>query len=244
MGVSTGAGSLVEDPAFDATVRAPLIEGQALLLISGGRDGAPCSQSLEDDRMTNEELVRTVTILQDRQAIHDCLMRYSRGVDRLDRELLLSVYHEDAIDDHGVFVGNPRQFADWVVAMHTKTHLSHQHCIFNTSVDLQGDTAHVESYYMFVGLNRTGTPLAMSGGRYLDRFEKRNGRWAIAARLCVRDWAPLAEVPKQLDQAALTVVKLDERTTHLMRSGAQVARDKTDPSYARPLTIDPERLKI
>ena len=118
--------------------------------------------------MTHEELVQTVSILQDRQAINDCLMRYSRGVDRLDRELLLSVYHEDAIDDHGVFVGNPEQFADWVVAMHTATHLSHQHCIFNISVDLQGDQAHVESYYMFVGLNRTGTPLAMSGGRYLD----------------------------------------------------------------------------
>jgi hypothetical protein len=32
-------------------------------------------------------------------------MRYSRAIDRLDRELLLSVYHEDAVDDHGVFVG-------------------------------------------------------------------------------------------------------------------------------------------
>jgi hypothetical protein len=193
--------------------------------------------------MTHDELVAAVTELRDRQAIHDCLMAYSRGVDRLDRELLLSVYHPDAIDDHGVFVGTPEAFADWGVAMHTATHLSHQHCIFNESVDLDGDTAHVESYYMFVGLNRTGTPLAMSGGRYLDRFERRDGRWAIAARVCVRDWAPLAEVPEVLDQAALTVVTLDERTTDLMRTGAQTARDRTDPSYARPLTVDPGRLE-
>jgi ketosteroid isomerase-like protein len=194
--------------------------------------------------MTHEELERAVVALQDRQAIHDCLMAYSRGVDRLDRELLLSVYHPDAVDDHGVFVGSPEAFADWVVAMHTATHLSHQHCIFNTSVDLDGDVAHVESYYLFVGLNRAGTPLAMSGGRYLDRFEKRAGRWAIAARVCVRDWAPLAEVPEILDQAALTVVTLDERTTHLMRTGAQTARDRSDPSYLRPLEIDPARAEL
>ena len=192
--------------------------------------------------MTHEELERAVVQLQDRQAIADCLSTYSRAVDRLDRELLLSAYHADAVDDHGVFVGTPEQFADWVIAMHTATHLSHQHCIFNSTVDLDGDVAHVESYYMFVGLNRTGTPLAMSGGRYLDRLEKRDGRWAIAARVCVRDWAPLEAIPETLDQSQLTVAPLDERTTALMRSGAQIARDRSDPSYVRPLHIDLARL--
>ena len=178
---------------------------------------------------------RVIQELVDRQAINDCLMTYSRAVDRLDRELLLSVYHADAIDDHGVFVGNREAFADWVIAMHTRTHLSHQHCQFNSTCDLQGDTAHTETYYMFVGMNRKGVPLAMSGGRYIDRLEKRNGRWAIAARVCVRDWAPLAEIPETLDQASLTVVSLDDATKALMRSGAQPARDRTDPSYQRPL---------
>jgi ketosteroid isomerase-like protein len=192
--------------------------------------------------MSPDELERAVVELQDRQAIQDCLMTYSRAVDRLDRELLLSVYHDDAIDDHGVFVGTPEEFADWAIAMHTATHLSHQHCIFNSTCDLDGDVAHAETYYMFVGLNRRGTPFAMSGGRYIDRLEKRDGRWAIALRICVRDWAPLTETPETLDQASLTVVKgLDERTKELMRTGAQPARDRTDPSYERPLAIDPAR---
>jgi SnoaL-like protein len=194
--------------------------------------------------VTSEELERTVAELADRQAINDCLMTYSRGIDRLDRDLLISVYHEDAIDDHGVFVGNREEFADWAIAMHTATHLSHQHCIFNFTCDLDGDVAHTETYYMFVGMNRTGTPMAMSGGRYLDRLEKRDGRWAIAARVCVRDWAPLETIPEVMDQAAMTVVKgLDERTKQLMRSGSQPRRDRTDVSYQRPLTIDPERAK-
>ena len=178
---------------------------------------------------------RAIQELIDRQAIHDCLMTYSRAVDRLDRELLLSVYHPDAVDDHGVFVGNREEFADWVIAMHTRMHLSQQHCQFNSTCDLQGDTAHTETYYMFVGMNRKGTPLAMSGGRYIDRLEKRNGRWAIAARVCVRDWAPLAALPETLAQSSMTVVPLDEATKALMRAGAQPARDRTDPSYQRPL---------
>ena len=194
--------------------------------------------------MSPDELERAVQELLDRQAIHDCLMTYSRGVDRLDRELILSCYHEDAIDDHGVFIGNREEFADWVDAMHSGTHLSHQHAIFNVFVDLDGDTAHTESYFMFVGLNRAGTPLAMSGGRYLDRFEKRDGRWAIAARLCLRDWAPLETIPEPMDQSKMTVVKnLPETFVELMRSGPQPARDRSDPSYERPLTIDPERVE-
>jgi ketosteroid isomerase-like protein len=190
-----------------------------------------------------DELERAVAELQDRQAIHDCLMTYSRAIDRLDRELLLSVYHPDAVDDHGVFVGGPEQFADWAIAMHRATHLSHQHCVLNYTCELDGDVAHTETYYMFVGMNREGTPLAMSEGRYVDRLEKRDGRWAIAARVCVRDWAPLDRVPERLDAAAMTVVKgLDDQTIQLVRSGAQPRRDRCDVSYRRSLHLDPARL--
>ena len=184
-----------------------------------------------------DELLATVRTLQDRQAIHDCMMTYSRMIDRLDRELLISVYHHDAIDDHGVFVGSREEFADWAIAMHRRTHLSHQHCQFNSTCDLDGDVAHTETYYMFVGMNQRGAPLGMSGGRYIDRLEKRDGRWAIATRICIRDWAPLDAIPDTLDQSTLTVVDLDEATRTLMREGAQPSRDRADPSYMRPLLV-------
>ncbi|MTD17110.1 nuclear transport factor 2 family protein [Nakamurella sp. YIM 132087] len=191
---------------------------------------------------TLEELDAIVADLQDRSAIRDVLMRYSRGVDRLDRDLLLSVYHPDAIDDHGVFIGTAEAFADWAIGMHTTTHVSHQHAIFNISIDLDGDVAHTESYYMFVGLNREGKPLTMGGGRYMDRFEKRDGRWAIAARVCLRDWAQLDAVPEHLDQSAMTAVKgLAPQVIEAMRTGPQPARDRSDPSYDRPLVVDPRR---
>jgi len=193
--------------------------------------------------MSIEDMMRTVSELKDRAEIHDCLMRYSRAVDRLDRELLLTVYHSDAVDDHGVFVGGPEQFADWVIEMHTRTHLSHQHCQFNSTIEIDGTVAHTETYFMFVGLNREGKPLAVSGGRYIDRLEKRDGRWAIAERVCIRDWAPLDEIPTDLDQSKMTAVKnLPERILTLMRTGPQTTRDRSDPSYMRPLKVDRSRV--
>jgi hypothetical protein len=195
--------------------------------------------------MTAEELERAVIELQDRQAILDCLMTYSRGVDRLDRELIRSVYHDDAIDDHGMFVGDGEEFADWVIGMHSSTHLSHQHCLFNHFCDLDGDVAHTETYYMFVGMNREGEPLVMSGGRYIDRFERRDGRWAVAARLCVRDWAPLPERPDFDDPSTLTAIRavLPTAVREFMAGGPKVTRDRHDPSYDRPLKVDQERLR-
>jgi len=127
--------------------------------------------------------------------------------------------------------------------MHTQTHLSHQHCQFNSTVELDSDVAHAETYFMFVGLNRQGTPLAMSGGCYIDRLGKRGGRWAIVERICVRDWAPLDKIPENLDQSELTSVKgLPEAIKTLMRTGAQISRDRNDPSYMRPLRVDRSRV--
>lgn len=190
-----------------------------------------------------EELERVVRELRDRQEIAEVLATYSRAVDRLDRDLIVSVYHPDAIDDHGVFIGGPEEFADWAIAMHTASHLSHQHCVLNHTCDLDGDVAHTEAYYLFVGMNRSGAPVALSGGRYVDRMERRDGRWAIAARLCLRDWAPLAEPATSLDQSRMTVVQdQDDALREILRSGPQPSRDPGDPSYDRPLTIAPDRI--
>ena len=54
-----------------------------------------------------QRLAAEVRELRDRQDILDCLTRYSRGLDRHDSELLASVYHGDAVDHHGEFVGPP-----------------------------------------------------------------------------------------------------------------------------------------
>ncbi len=44
-------------------------------------------------------------LMLDKQEIHEVMMRYCRAIDRMDEELLRSVYHPDAIDNHGLFNG-------------------------------------------------------------------------------------------------------------------------------------------
>src|SRR5689334_16553807 len=128
--------------------------------------------------ITLDELHAIVQEMQDREAIRDCLMRYCRGVDRFDRELILSAFHPDFIDEHGKFVGTREEFVDWALGQHCETHLSHQHYLMNHRCDLAGDVAHTETYFLFVAMNRKGKPVQMNGGRYIDRFERRNGTWA------------------------------------------------------------------
>jgi ketosteroid isomerase-like protein len=169
--------------------------------------------------------LRLLRELHDRQEILDCIHRYCRAVDRGDRELLLSVYHPDAIDDHGVFVGNREAFADWALAYHAENQECTHHVVTNHICDLEGDTAHTETYWMFSGINKVG-PSTLHFGRYIDRFERRNGRWAISARACVIEWGgTLGEkaVPPEVTAAYAGV--------------GPATRDRSDISYRRPLVV-------
>ena len=172
-----------------------------------------------------EALVRE---LHDRQAIRDLLHTYGRGLDRQDRELLLSIYHPDAIDDHGMFVGPPDAFFDWTDPSHLHLFRTHQHVLTNHTCELDGDTAHTETYWMFLGMTNEGDHLANYGGRYIDRMEKRDGQWRIAARKCVLEWWGEGMVTPEMAQVYAAV--------------GTVARDRSDSSYDRPLTIDPARI--
>ena len=46
-----------------------------------------------------------VQLLLDKQEIYEVILRYCRGIDRLDEELLLSVFHPDAYADFGTLKG-------------------------------------------------------------------------------------------------------------------------------------------
>jgi hypothetical protein len=98
---------------------------------------------------------------------------------------------------------------------------------------------------MFVGNNREGDLLMTAGGRYLDRFEKRDGKWAIAQRICLQEWAPLPERPDFDDPTTLVATRasVPADVLELLRTSPRVRRDPSDPSYDRPLTIDPERIR-
>jgi hypothetical protein len=159
--------------------------------------------------------------LLDRQDILDCLLRYTRGVDRLDAELFRSAYHPDAVDDHGVFAAPVEEFLDWAFAGHLKNHRGTNHYITNHTCELDGDTAHTETYVIMVGQNVAGTPVTLHGARYIDRLERRDGRWAIAHRVSMLEWVG-GLTPPDLPPVA-------------REPNGVISRDRSDTSYQRPL---------
>jgi len=131
--------------------------------------------------------------LLDRQAIHEVMMRYCRGVDRQDAELLRSTYWPDAWDDHGLFSGVRDDFVAWVIPFLRDSFSTVIHNIGNELVELEGDIAFSESYFSgYYELTHNGLAhTRVSCGRYIDRFERREGEWRIARRTVVNDWGRL-----------------------------------------------------
>ncbi len=158
-----------------------------------------------------------------RQDILDCLTRFSRGLDRFDRELFLSAFHPDATIAAGDFVGGPVDLYDWASRMHEEGQSATHHNLLNHTCEIVDDTAHTETYYLFVARNRDETNW-IAGGRYVDRLERHDGAWRIAVRTNTVEWSgiiptmelPFADVPDIHGNGAPT-------------------RDRSDPSYQRPL---------
>lgn len=175
--------------------------------------------------MTESDLA-IVRELKDRQEILDCIHRYCRGADRFDRAAVRSAYHDDALDDHGEYVGPVEGFIDWAFAYHEAHQLRTLHAVQNHLCEIDGDTAHAETYFTFTAVNRAVPHQMATTGRYIDRFERRDGRWAIAARICtINSFGAAVDPEGQFGDGRFY----------------PSTRDENDPAYMRPLTIDPAR---
>ncbi|CAM2785391.1 nuclear transport factor 2 family protein [Prescottella defluvii] len=133
--------------------------------------------------------------LSDRAEIGDVLHRYYRGVDRRDWGLVRECFFDDAHNDYAPFYqGGVDEFMDFLgdpagFGLFDRTF----HFVGNMLIDLAGDTADTETYVM-----AQHTSAADAGNptrnfltvwlRYLDRFERRDGRWAIADRRIEVEW--------------------------------------------------------
>jgi hypothetical protein len=138
--------------------------------------------------------------LLDREAIRDCLYRYCRGIDRIDEAALRSAYWPDATGSHGAFRGSGSAFIDWALE-NLKSGGRSIHMIGNILIELQGGQAAVESYFQTTlgGRDAQNQPQETRlAGRYIDRFERRNGEWRIAERTVVYDWQRYAPLPTDM----------------------------------------------
>ena len=165
--------------------------------------------------------------LLDKEAIREAALKYTRGIDRHDDDIMREFYHPDARDDHGEYIGNSEGLIQYAKSVHSERWRVHHHFVTNMTIELEGDVAHCETYF-FVTLARHEGGTDVGAGRYLDRFEKREETWAVADRICMVEWNGL--IP-------------DTDATVDYDSFIRGAWDKSDPSYMRPLRADrPDRI--
>ena len=132
----------------------------------------------------------TLDELLAKQEITDLVSRYMRGLDRLDKALLRSTFHDDATTDYGFFQGGPDDFTEMAYGA-LQDHLANHHMIGQTLIDIEGEVAFGEIYFQaFHRIITDGEERDLFiCGRYVDRYEKRNGVWKIAFRSEVNDWS-------------------------------------------------------
>jgi hypothetical protein len=170
--------------------------------------------------------------LKHRKDIFDAQKRYTRGADRHDKELVASAFWPEATISFGTPMSRD-EYVDWEEGV-LAGYAAHQHHITGQTIDIDGDTAHVESYvvYFLVPRDRsadaagaatpgralTSEKTRLGSGRYIERWERRNGEWRILVREYVEDLALLGD------------------TVDLCTAGRCLASwDRTDLSYVRPL---------
>jgi 3-phenylpropionate/cinnamic acid dioxygenase small subunit len=134
--------------------------------------------------MTADAALQT---LLDRAAVHEVLLRYARGVDRRDIDLVASCFTPEAAYDGALARGDIRQaLARLREAM--DRYASTMHFLGNMVIEVTGDHASSETYAIAYHRPRAGERQHVVAVRYLDELVRRDGRWLIARRRVCRDW--------------------------------------------------------
>ena len=159
----------------------------------------------------------------DKESIRELVCTYCRAADRHDNELMRSLYHEDAYDDHGSFFkGRAMEFLDLLPEIQKSMGILH-HNVTTHNIKLSGTKAEGETYIIAFHqvLTEEGNYDVLIGGRYFDEYEKRNDVWKFSSRAVDADWVYVND-PSQVN------------LTHPMIEGADIGSpNKEDPSYQR-----------
>jgi hypothetical protein len=162
----------------------------------------------------------------DRQAIFDCIKRSARGNDRFDTELVASTFHPDAIHDNGRKRVEAHGYGEHANEAHGMLFDANLHNVTMHICEIDGDVAHAESYSLGLFLDKGAETGRVIGGRYIDRLERRDGEWRIALRRTTVEVA--------LEGRAVLPGGMALPGSNYLKG----RRDRTDLSYARPLTPD------
>jgi hypothetical protein len=146
-----------------------------------------------------------------REAIRDCVLRFVRGIDRCDGELIQGACWSDESALVGRVEGTVPDFS--AVA----------HYVRNDVIALAPERARAEAYLIVVNGHRPGDELSFEGRRALFDFECREGEWRISGWEHVVDWYGSA------DGSGLAAF--------LRSRGERSRRSREDPSFGGPVGV-------
>lgn len=166
---------------------------------------------------TDTALQEMLAEFQLRKLVH----AHCRAVDRGDFAQLHNLYHGDAKDAHGGFsTGTADEFLNQLTAARPFIR-SMQHHITTANFAISGHAAEGEIYTIATHTLASGDRDidVIVGGRYLDKYEKRDEVWKFIERTIVTDWARVND-PSSVD------------LSHpITRDTSKGAPDVNDPSY-------------
>jgi hypothetical protein len=142
-------------------------------------------EQLEQDLKTTKAALRTAT---DKQEIYDTLMRYCRGIDRCDPELVSSTTPENTPEDC-------KAITDWLRANTKMT----MHFIGNCLIDVHGDEAESETYFISYHLvDRDGKEyLRSKAARYFHTWERSATGWISTGKTARDEWNSFVEIAER-----------------------------------------------
>jgi hypothetical protein len=143
---------------------------------------------------------KRLQLLLDKQDIYELMCRYTRGVDRFDGDLVQSCFWPEAtaifpLSATSVFNGHYSDYLKIDIES-WKPYTAQQHYLCNHLSEVDGDQALAETYQFSFYWKIPGDDPRLNSqnsGRYIDRYERRNGEWRIIHREFIRNFAfPIA----------------------------------------------------
>lgn len=194
--------------------------GNALLMAYAADKGYSQEFTAMDDSAAMDHLLS-------HQALLDLGCQYARGVDRGDPEMISQAFHDDASIVSGAFNGPAQEFAVEIGAILDQVSPRVMHTVTNHWVEIQGNHAVGESYVLaYQGLLGDEPQDVLTGGRYIDKYERRKGQWKIAQRTFVLDWSTASPAKNLLDSGMFEAMTRGQR-------------NKQDPVYALWNSLEP-----
>jgi hypothetical protein len=133
-------------------------------------------------------LEAAVRELLDRAAIRDVLMRYARGVDRADLDLVAGCFTTDAAYEGALAKGDISTALPALRAARARF-ASTMHFMGNQLIELAGDSASCETYAVaYHRLHDESDRALVVGIRYVDDLIRRDNRWLIRKRQAILEW--------------------------------------------------------